>query len=166
MQKQFVAAIDGQNITVEGSAYNFTVQGTQAVELVPIGGQNFRAFVGNRVLSATLISIGKAGEPTVVLIGGHKIEVELKSQATLALEKMGVSGKTSSKTADLKAPMPGLVKHFLVKAGDAVQKGTPLLVLEAMKMENMIKAQGPGTVSSISAQSGDKVEKGQILIKF
>ena len=166
MQKQFVAAIGGHNLSVEGSAYRFTIEGGQNVELVPMGGQNFRAFVGNRVLSATLVSVGKAGEPTVVLIGGHKIEVELKSTASLALEKMGVSGKASNKTADLKAPMPGLVKQMLVKPGDAVQKGTPLLVLEAMKMENMIKAQGPGTVSALAAQPGDKVEKGQVLVRF
>jgi biotin carboxyl carrier protein len=62
--------------------------------------------------------------------------------------------------------MPGLVLRVLVEPGQKVTKGEPLLVLEAMKMENMIKAPGDAIVSSVKAQLGQAVEKNQILIDF
>ena len=64
------------------------------------------------------------------------------------------------------APMPGLVLKVLVEPGSPVQKGDPLLVLEAMKMENDIKAHFDGTVSTLHVQMGDAVSKGQLLIEF
>jgi biotin carboxyl carrier protein len=62
--------------------------------------------------------------------------------------------------------MPGLVVKLLVQVGDMVNKGDGLLVLEAMKMENLIKASGNGTVKAIKVSAGTKVEKGELLIQF
>ncbi|MCL4155747.1 UNVERIFIED_CONTAM: hypothetical protein GTU68_052685 [Idotea baltica] len=62
--------------------------------------------------------------------------------------------------------MPGLVLNIRVSPGDEVAEGDTLLVLEAMKMENVIKAVGNGTVKEIKVGHGDKVDKGQILIQF
>jgi biotin carboxyl carrier protein len=62
--------------------------------------------------------------------------------------------------------MPGMVLKILVKEGDTVKKGDGLLVLEAMKMENNIKALGDGVVSKIPIKAGDKVEKNQVMISF
>ena len=62
--------------------------------------------------------------------------------------------------------MPGLVLNILVKPGDAVKKNDPVLVLEAMKMENMIKAPGDAVVGAIAAETGKAVEKGQLLVSF
>ncbi|HAY36191.1 MAG: hypothetical protein HOC28_04680 [Bacteroidetes Order II. Incertae sedis bacterium] len=62
--------------------------------------------------------------------------------------------------------MPGLVLSIAVKAGDLVEKGSPLLVLEAMKMENEIKAESEGIVASVSVNAGEAVLKGQVLIEF
>ncbi|HNA32062.1 MAG TPA: biotin/lipoyl-binding protein, partial [Flavobacteriales bacterium] len=67
---------------------------------------------------------------------------------------------------EIKAPMPGLVLKVLVKEGDAVKKNEPVLILEAMKMENVIKSPGDGTVKRIHAQEKTAVEKGQLLIGF
>ncbi|MEX1131932.1 MAG: acetyl-CoA carboxylase biotin carboxyl carrier protein subunit, partial [Flavobacteriales bacterium] len=61
---------------------------------------------------------------------------------------------------------PGLVLNILVKAGDAVKKNDPVLVLEAMKMENVIRAPGDAVVSAVPAVQGKAVEKGQLLISF
>jgi biotin carboxyl carrier protein len=79
---------------------------------------------------------------------------------------MGLSNATEQKINQVKAPMPGLVLRVLVEPGQKVTKGEPLLVLEAMKMENMIKAPGDAIVSSVKAQLGQAVEKNQILIDF
>ncbi|MEM1216899.1 MAG: biotin/lipoyl-containing protein, partial [Bacteroidota bacterium] len=67
---------------------------------------------------------------------------------------------------DVLAPMPGLILDVLVAAGQAVEKGTPLVILEAMKMENVLKAAGPGTVKAIAVQQGAAVDKKQLLIEM
>ena len=66
----------------------------------------------------------------------------------------------------LKAPMPGLVVRILVEEGAAVQAGQALMVLEAMKMENQLKAAVAGTVNRVMAKPGDKVEKGAPLLEL
>lgn len=77
---------------------------------------------------------------------------------------MSLSG--AAKIKELKAPMPGLVLNVLVQVGQSIQKDSPLLVLEAMKMENVIKSPIDGIISSISIINGDKVDKNQVLIQF
>jgi biotin carboxyl carrier protein len=62
--------------------------------------------------------------------------------------------------------MPGLVLSILVKEGDEVKKGDNLLVLEAMKMENIIKSPADVTIKFIKIKPSDKVEKNQVLIQF
>ena len=66
----------------------------------------------------------------------------------------------------LKAPMPGLVGRVQVQPGEQVAAGAPLVVLEAMKMENELKAGAPGVVKSVRVVSGEAVEKGQVLVEF
>jgi biotin carboxyl carrier protein len=62
--------------------------------------------------------------------------------------------------------MPGLIVDLRVKAGDKVKPGDALLILEAMKMENMIKASAESIVKSVKVVKGDSVEKNQVLIEF
>ena len=62
--------------------------------------------------------------------------------------------------------MPGLIIDLKIKAGDTVQQGDPLLILEAMKMENILKSPGEGVIKNLKVKKGDHVEKGQVLIEF
>lgn len=101
-----------------------------------------------------------------LIVNGKDIELAITSDQELIMKQMGLGGGSSSKVSELKAPMPGLVTRILVAEGQAVSKGTPLLALEAMKMENVIKASAEGTVSAILVKQGDAVEKNQILIRF
>jgi biotin carboxyl carrier protein len=72
----------------------------------------------------------------------------------------------AAKISEIKAPMPGMVLKVLVEEGAEVKKGENLFVLEAMKMENIIKSPADVTVKTIKIRPGDKVEKGQILMMF
>jgi len=67
---------------------------------------------------------------------------------------------------DLKAPMPGLVLDVLVKEGQQIKKGENLLVLEAMKMENNLKALSDAVVKKVNVGKGARVEKNEILIEL
>lgn len=66
----------------------------------------------------------------------------------------------------LKLTMPGKVLAVKVKAGDVVETGTPLVVVEAMKMENVLLAQARAKVSQVHVQAGDRLESGTVLVSF
>ena len=82
------------------------------------------------------------------------------------LHSLGMDNLASKKVADLKAPMPGLVLEIAVKVGQEVAKGDTLLILEAMKMENVIKSPTDGVIKSIAVNKADTVEKNQLILNF
>ena len=99
-------------------------------------------------------------------INKEVFNTSLKNDLDRLLEKMGMNKTGGDKLDVLKAPMPGMVLKVMVKEGDTVKKGDGLLVLEAMKMENNIKAAGDAVVKEVCIKTGDKVEKNQVLINF
>jgi biotin carboxyl carrier protein len=102
----------------------------------------------------------------LVKVNGTEYVVNVEEPMDALLKKMGFASSASKKLKELKAPMPGLVLKMLVKPGDMVQKDTPLLILEAMKMENVIKAAADAEIKEIKIIEGQAVEKGVTLIEF
>tara|TARA_R110002050_G_scaffold200591_1_gene335535 strand:+ start:82453 stop:82959 length:507 start_codon:yes stop_codon:yes gene_type:complete len=102
----------------------------------------------------------------ILRINGRKYELTLKDQFDQLLKDLGLENMAVKKISEIKSPMPGLVLDILVKAGDTIKKGDQVLVLEAMKMENIIKSQTDAVVKSVAIETGVAVEKGQVLIKF
>jgi biotin carboxyl carrier protein len=84
----------------------------------------------------------------------------------LLLAKLGIEHSAESAVKDVKAPMPGLIIDIALEAGQEVKKGDTLLILEAMKMENVIKCPADGIVSKVHIKKGESVEKNQILVEF
>jgi biotin carboxyl carrier protein len=82
------------------------------------------------------------------------------------IKSLGLDKQKVKKLHQLQSPMPGRILSYAVEVGANVAPGTPLLTLEAMKMENVIKAEGEGIVKSILQPSAAVVEKGQVLIEF
>lgn len=99
-------------------------------------------------------------------VNGKRTEVKIHSRMEKLLADLGMSHATEKKLDLLKAPMPGLIQKVQVQPGDVVTKGQPLLILEAMKMENVIKAPGDGKVKEVVAKEGHSVEKNAVLIRF
>lgn len=99
-------------------------------------------------------------------INEETIKLSAQDEYDELLKSLGMDSASSSKLSEVKAPMPGMVLDIIVKDGSTVNKGDSLLVLEAMKMENILKSPGEGLVKNIKIKKGDKVEKNQILITF
>ena len=99
-------------------------------------------------------------------INGSLIVLEAKNEFDILLEKMGMANAGSAKVSKLKAPMPGKVLDVLVTVGQEVVKGDGLVILEAMKMENVLKADDVGVVKSVNVSIGEAVEKNNVLIEF
>ena len=79
---------------------------------------------------------------------------------------MGFSTGSTKNVDAIHAPMPGLILEINVSIGQTVKEEDPLLILEAMKMENVIASPRTGTIKSISINKGEAVEKKQLLIEF
>jgi len=82
------------------------------------------------------------------------------------MERMGIEEGADSASKDLRAPMPGKVLEVLVEEGQTVEEGDAMLVLEAMKMENVLRAGAPGVVAVIGVEAGKAVEKEAVLISM
>jgi len=150
----------------EDKPFSFEVNG-KPVELDGYLNRNgiFCFLYNNRSCQAELVGYNENTKVAVVKLNNTRYEVTLKDDTDLLLEQLGISAKTN-KVQSIKAPMPGLVLSVNVKEGDTVNKGDGLLVLEAMKMENLIKAHSEGKVKKIHVAKGAKVEKNQPLIEM
>jgi biotin carboxyl carrier protein len=99
-------------------------------------------------------------------IDGHRYEVEALDERTRAIRDLSSKGTRPAGPAPLTAPMPGLIVRVNVQAGDTVAPGAPVVVMEAMKMENELRAQSAGIVRAVLVQPGEAVEKGAVLVEL
>jgi biotin carboxyl carrier protein len=116
--------------------------------------------------NAEVISFDSNLKTAQIRVNNNIYTITAKDQFDLLLEKMGLNNLNGTKISELKAPMPGLVLKIFAEDGAAVVKGDNLFILEAMKMENIIKSPADAVVKIIKIKPGDKVEKGQILLQF
>ncbi len=101
----------------------------------------------------------------IIAVNDNEYVISIQDKYDMLLDRLGLSDMTVKKLKDIKAPMPGLVLDIKIAPGDEVEEGDVILVLEAMKMENMIKSPGAGKIKSIKIEKGEAVEKGQVLIE-
>ena len=106
------------------------------------------------------------GKSSVVEVNGQRFEVALKDHYDRLLDQLGMARGADAAQGDLKAPMPGKVLSVEVVPGQSVSKGDALLILEAMKMENVIKAPQDAVVKEVNCKQGEAVEKGVVLVGF
>ncbi|HNP76743.1 MAG TPA: biotin/lipoyl-binding protein [Cyclobacteriaceae bacterium] len=135
-------------------------------DIADLGHGHYHILYQGKGYQAEIVQVDRAAKSVTLKLNTVIYTVQLKDKFDLLLEKMGMQGGTSGKVNNIKAPMPGLIIDLRVKVGDAVQPGDALLVLEAMKMENVLKSPGAGTIRNLKIKKGDTVEKGQVLIEF
>jgi biotin carboxyl carrier protein len=163
----YKAKINSKSIEIEPTNDGFRVDGKLFQwDFVKISDGYFHVLHNNKSYKAEIVKSDPATKSFLIKLNGKTYPVEVKDKFDLLLEKMGMNNPSSGKVNNIKAPMPGLIIDMKVKPGDTVKPGDPLLILEAMKMENIIKSPGEGTVKAIKAKKGDSVEKNQVLIEF
>ena len=97
----------------------------------------------------------------------HRVfEVRKKGELDDLIAALGLDVPKVRKLKELQAPMPGRIVNIAVRIGQVLEVGDEILSLEAMKMENVLKAEGVGTVKAIHIATNDVVDKGSILIEF
>ena len=151
-------SLDGDEVKINENIFEW--------DMVKISEQSYHIIHNNKSYRAELISVNRDEKTVDLKINGKKFSVSVKDKMDLLLERLGMDKLVSAEIKDIKAPMPGLVLDVLVNEGDEVKKGDQVMVLEAMKMENVLKSPGDGTVKSIKVKKGDGVEKNQVMILF
>jgi biotin carboxyl carrier protein len=135
-------------------------------DVIQIKENRFHAIVNQKNFCIEVLEFRQEEKTLVLLLNGSVYQVRLKDSYDELLHRLGMDSVSHHKANDLRAPMPGLVVKVMVEEGQVVKQGTPLLVLEAMKMENVLKATGDGIIAAIQVKAGQAVEKNETLIQF
>jgi biotin carboxyl carrier protein len=112
-----------------------------------------------------VIAIPKlAGEE--IHINGKNILLEIQDEIQIRLKEMGWEESVQKNAGEIKAQIPGLITHFFHQVGDEVKQNDALFLMEAMKMENEIKAPISGVIKKINIEIGSGVEKGALIMEI
>lgn len=135
-------------------------------DMLRVNARTYHVLYNNRSFYAELIELNKEKRTCSVKVGSNIYSLDITDQFDELLHQLGMDNFNTARVSEIKAPMPGMVIRILVSEGDEVEKGGNLLVLEAMKMENIIKAPADVKIRTIKVKAGDKVEKNQVMMIF
>lgn len=133
---------------------------------VKINDHEYSLMVGHKSYHIFIEGIDIQQKKIKLFVEDSFYTLSLEEPIDVLLKKMGIDLSASLKVEPLKAPMPGLVLKILVEEGQTIAQGTPLLILEAMKMENIYKATTDATIAKILVEEGQAVEKSTVLIEL
>ena len=157
------------------SQYKITVNNTQTFDLTTEDLDNFdsvssgsksHSLKDHQSFTSKIIQSNFHKKHYTVKVNSNTYEVVINNSLDRQIKAMGFETGKSKQVNALKAPMPGLVLKLEVKEGQEVKENDSLLILEAMKMENVMVSPRNGIIKSISVNQGDAIEKGQLLIEF
>ena len=161
----FKANIRGRTFIVTGKDNEVVIDGIPVTaDVLEYNKGKFSIILDRRSYSAEIISVDKVTRTCLIKVGHSEITVDLKDRYDDLLHAIGIDGVVASKVNDIKAPMPGMVLQVMVQNGQPIKKGDAIVVLEAMKMENILKSPADGIVKNIRVTKGDKVEKNQVMV--
>lgn len=136
------------------------------LDITEVKQNSFHVLSDNRSYNIEVLKADHQAKTFTISVNGNTYRLELKDKYDELLHQLGMDNVAGAKVSEIKAPMPGLVLNIVVEEGSVVKKGDPILVLEAMKMENILKSPADGTVKKINVKKGVAVEKNQVLINF
>lgn len=153
-------------ITVNEEELHCNCNDVDSLDSIKVDVKNLHVLNNNSAFKVEIVHSDFLNKTMSLSINGNIYQVKLEDKYDQQVKKMGLLAVTTQKLNEVKAPMPGLIVDVMVKVGQEIIEGTPLLVLSAMKMENIILAQGEGVIKSIEIKKDDAVEKGQVIIEM
>jgi len=156
-ERTFEVDLSGETLRVDGEALDVSltrVADTPVLHLLADG------------RSHTLLARRSDGNRWDLHLDGERLGAEVVDERTRAIQAMTGQGAAIRGPGPVRAPMPGMVVRVAVEAGDHVEAGQSVVIIEAMKMENDLRAESAGVVASVHAEPGQAVEKGSILVEF
>ena len=161
--KTYFVTVNGKELTVRlGSDGEIRIDGADGACIVRrVSRTEFSVTIGSRQVRVVAATEDGGFD---VIAGAYRGRVSVESDRQRLLRRYARSTTGTRSRLEVHAPMPAMVVRLDVAVGDEVSAGQPLIVLEAMKMENEILAPGAGRVKSIHVVSGKPVEKGELLL--
>ncbi|WP_396632480.1 biotin/lipoyl-containing protein [Maribacter sp. R86514] len=153
-------------ITVNEEELKFKTSDADSLDSISVSTQKLHVLDVNTAFEVGILDTDFLNKTMSLSVNGNRYDVKIEDEYDQQVKKMGLLAVTTQKLNEVKAPMPGLIVDVMVEVGQEIVEGTPLLVLSAMKMENIILAQGEGIVKSIEIKKDDTVEKGQLIIEM
>ena len=157
-QKKYVVEQKGETLLINDSPTDW--------DWLKINEKQFHIVRENQSYLVDVISVNTEEKKVRLKVNGKEITLSGLDKMDLLLKELGMDSLKTAVVNDLKAPMPGLILDVLVSEGQEVKKGDKVLILEAMKMENVIKAPADVTIKEVKIEKGDNVEKNHTLITF
>lgn len=153
-------------VEIEGQRFELNREDWEGLDCIQINDTTFHLLDNGHAYVITLIASNAYERKYSLEINGENKEATILNSLDILIEKMGLKSAQSKKLSMLHAPMPGLVAAVKASAGQEVEKGSPLIILEAMKMENVIVAPHHAIIKKINVEVGQAVEKGFALVEF
>lgn len=150
--------VDGETVRIDDDTMRARLSDTD-------GGPVRILTVGDRVFRVEVKPTEERGR-YALWVDGFRFDVEALDERTRAIRELAAATAKASGPAPLIAPMPGMIVRVQVGQGDAVQPGQGLVVMEAMKMENELRATSEATVKRVLVAAGTAVEKGALLLEL
>ena len=110
--------------------------------------------------------VNRHGDELWLIHDGQVYPLVIETERDRLLKAAAQAAEGEHGTTTIKAAMPGMVLRIMVQPGQTIKKGDPVLILEAMKMENVLKSPGDGVVKKILVARGEAVEKNSLLIEM
>jgi len=150
--------VAGDSVTVNGETYRASLASVSStpVSVLRIGDEVCR------VVSRTAELRGRY----TLWLDGFRFETEALDERARAIRELTGAAAAAAGPAPVVAPMPGMIVRVQAQIGDRVQPGQGLVVMEAMKMENELRATSAGTIRAVLVQPGTAVEKGAVLLEL
>lgn len=148
------------------SSFDLSESDLKNLDAVSMDKTKFHVLKDSKPFKAEIISADFIAKKYTVKVNNNTYDVAISDALDILIKSMGIEvGKTKVVNA-IKAPMPGLILEISVEVGQSVKENDPLLILEAMKMENSFLSPRDGIIKSIAVVKGNAVDKGQLLIEF
>lgn len=155
------------NVTIDnGQELQISQQEINAFDIIETSNSRFHVLQDDVSFDAVLLEHNFSAKNYKVKVNNNTYNIHINSPLDGLIKELGFEVGINKKVNDIKAPMPGLILDINVSVGQEVKENDSLLILEAMKMENVIVSPREGVIKSISVEKGNAVDKNQLLLEF
>jgi len=156
-------------VSIQGKTFEIDekeISANNSLNISEISNQFYQVAAHGKNYTVIVDKIDTQQKEITLKINGEKKVLQIEEPIDVLLKNMGLDLKAMQKVEPIKAPMPGMVLKILVEPGQQIEKGQGVLILEAMKMENVLKSSASATVKAIKVSEKSAVEKGAILVEL
>lgn len=146
--------------------FSMTQKEVDGLDVLALDQANFHLLKDNKSFTVKMLDTDFNQKEYAVEVNGNLYQVKIADALDILIKDLGFEVGASKLVDAVHAPMPGLVFDINVAVGDEVKEGDPLMILEAMKMENVISSPRDGVIKEIYVTKGQAIEKKYLMIEF